>query len=144
MTERPVVNAHSLGLGAPPGDRPAHRRIGATLGAAMLEAIVYELEHGTHLAPYHYEHGNERWLLVLAGHPALRHPAGEDPLDPGDVVCLPDGPDGAHELINRGEEPARVLVLETTSEPCVRVYPDSGTIEVRPPGKVFLEASALD
>jgi uncharacterized cupin superfamily protein len=134
MTELPILNVHEA----------AHRRIGTTLGASMLDAVVQELEHGEHAGPYSYEHGNERWLLVLAGHPTIRHREGEDQLDPGEILCLPDGPDGAHELINRGEQPARILALETTSEPCVRVYPDSGKIEVRPPGKVFLEAGAVE
>ena len=30
--------------------------------------------------PYHYHHGVEEWLYVLAGAPVLREPAGERPM----------------------------------------------------------------
>ena len=43
-----------------------------------------------------YSFGREEWLLVLAGTPSLRRPQGEDALRPGDLACLPVGPDGAH------------------------------------------------
>ena len=46
--------------------------------------------------PYHYEHGEEEWLLVLAGTPSLRTPAGVERLAPWDLVCFPPAPAGAH------------------------------------------------
>jgi uncharacterized cupin superfamily protein len=72
--------------------------------------------------PYHYVHGREQWLLVLAGTPTLRHPQGEDRLEAGDLVYLPDGPAGAHQLLDGG----RVLRLSTTGVPANTHYPDTG------------------
>jgi uncharacterized cupin superfamily protein len=69
---------------------------------------------------------------VLAGRPTLRHPEGEDELEPGDVVLFPIGPEGAHKLTNRGEAPARVLFLSTKRRPGVAVYPDSDKIGLWP------------
>ena len=83
---------------------------------------------------WHYEYGAEEWALVLAGRPTLRHPRGEDELEPGDVVCFPDGPDGAHKLTNRAEETARVMILSTFSRPAVAIYPDSDKLGVWPDG----------
>jgi uncharacterized cupin superfamily protein len=76
--------------------------------------------------PYHYVYGREEWLLVLAGTPTLRHPEGEDRLEAGDLVCFPEGPAGAHQLLNRGESDVRALFLTTTGVPANAYYPDTG------------------
>jgi uncharacterized cupin superfamily protein len=116
----------------PDGYRAGMARFGPSIGAAMLGGTVYELPPGQSNCPYHYEYGNEEWLIVLAGRLTLRHPEGEDELDPGDVVCFPVGPDGAHKLSNRTDGTVRVLVLSTKFEPAVAVYPDSDKIGVWP------------
>lgn len=70
---------------------------------------------------------------MVAGAPTLREPAGERVLAPGDVVCFPSGPDGAHAV--RG--PGRVVMFSgvTAAEAAsISVYPDSDKIGVRPPG----------
>jgi uncharacterized cupin superfamily protein len=64
--------------------------------------------------------------VVLAGTPTLRHPQGEDYLEAGDLVCLPEGPAGAHRLLNRGESVVRALFLSTTGLPANVCYPDTG------------------
>jgi uncharacterized cupin superfamily protein len=116
----------------PDGYRAGMARFGPSIGAVMLGGTVYELPPGQSNCPYHYEYGNEEWLIVLAGRLTLRHPEGEDELDPGDVVCFPVGPEGAHKLSNRTDETVRVLLLSTKFEPAVAVYPDSDKIGVWP------------
>ena len=116
----------------PDGYRAGMARFGARIGATMLGGTVYDLPPGQSNCPYHYEYGNEEWLLVLEGRLTLRHPDGEDELDPGDVVCFAVGPGGAHKLTNRSETPVRVLMLSTRHEPAVAVYPDSDKIGVWP------------
>ena len=78
--------------------------------------------------PYHYVYGREEWLLVLAGTPTLRHPHGEDQLEAGDLVCFPEGPAGAHRLLNRGDSVVRALLLSTTGLPANVCYPDTGRL----------------
>jgi uncharacterized cupin superfamily protein len=107
-------------------------RFGKELGAKLLGGTIYELPPGQSNCAYHYEYGNEEWVIVLDGRPTLRHPGGEDVLEPGDVVCFSPGPDGAHKLTNASDEPARVLMLSTQQEPAVAVYPDSNKIGVWP------------
>jgi uncharacterized cupin superfamily protein len=96
------------------------------VGADRLAGTVLELDPGEGSEPYHYVHGREAWLMVLAGAPALRHPHGEEQLDMGDLVCLREGPAGARRLLNRGESVVRALVISTTGLPVNVCYPDSG------------------
>jgi uncharacterized cupin superfamily protein len=108
---QPIVNVHTAGAG----------RLGPQLGARRLDATVAEESDA-----FHYTFGREEWLLVLAGTPALRRPDGEERLEPGDVVCFPEGPDGAHQLINRGGSDVRALLMSTTGVPANVCYPDTG------------------
>ena len=71
-------------------------------------------------------------VLVTRGRPTLRHPEGEDVLAPGDVVCFPEGPEGAHKLTNNESEPVRVILLSDKPSLAVAVYPDSDKIGVYP------------
>jgi uncharacterized cupin superfamily protein len=125
-----------------------YRRVGPILGSTLLGATVYKLEPGEFICPYHYEYPNEEWLLVLTGRPTLRNPAGEQEFEAGDVVCFPPGPEGAHQVFNRGNEPLRVVMLSTKHEPAVAVYPDSDKIGVWPGREadsgLFKRSTAVD
>jgi uncharacterized cupin superfamily protein len=112
------------------GYRWRARQIGPVVGASLLGATVYELPPGQKSFPYHYEYGNEEWLLVVAGHPTLRTPEGEEQLEPGDVVSFPEGPEGAHQVLNGTEEPVRIVFLSTKRTPAVAVYPDSDKLGI--------------
>jgi uncharacterized cupin superfamily protein len=116
--------------GDPDGFRSGMARLGKSLGATRTGASVYELPPGQAICPYHYEHGEEEWLLVLEGTPMLRTPEGEDLLEPWDVVFFPTGPGGAHGVRNETEETARVLMFSTVVYPTATVYPDSDKIGI--------------
>jgi uncharacterized cupin superfamily protein len=116
---RPSVNALAV-------EEAEAADLGRLLGADRLDGTVLKFDPGEGSEPYHYVYGREQWLLVLAGTPTLRHPQGEDQLDAGDVVCLPEGPAGAHRLLNRGESISRALFLSTTGLPANVCYPDTG------------------
>jgi uncharacterized cupin superfamily protein len=116
----------------PEGYRAGMNRFGPSIGATMLGGSIYELPAGQSICPYHYEYGNEEWLIVLEGRPTLRHPDGEDELDHGDVVCFPIGREGAHKVTNGTGEQVRVLMISTKIDPSVAVYPDSDKIGVWP------------
>jgi uncharacterized cupin superfamily protein len=110
----------------PDGYLSAANRFGGEIGARLIGGTVYDLPEGQALCPYHFEYGDEEWLIVLAGNPTVRTPEGEAQLDPGDVVCFPPGPEGAHKVTG----PARVLMISTKNEPSVAVYPDSDKLGV--------------
>jgi uncharacterized cupin superfamily protein len=58
----------------------------------------------------------------------LRGPDGEREIEPGDVAVFPEGPRGAHQVVNRTDEPCRVLILSSKSRLAVVHYPDSGKV----------------
>jgi uncharacterized cupin superfamily protein len=111
-----------------PGFSRRAASVGEALGAALIGGSVYELGDDERICPYHYHYAQEEWLYVVSGRPTLRTPAGERALGPGDVVCFPTGPEGAHAV--RG--PGRVLMLSTRRWPEVPVYPDSDKLGARP------------
>jgi uncharacterized cupin superfamily protein len=143
-----VLNVYELAVEGdetdPPGYRARMGRFGPAIGAEQLGGSVYELDPGESVCPYHYEYPEEEWLLVLVGRPTLRDPDGEHELDPGDLVLFPEGPDGAHKVTNRTDEPVRILMLSTKTETAVAVYPDSGKVGVWPLGKLFRLADAVE
>ncbi len=122
----------------PDGYRLALARLAPQLGATKLGASVYDLPPGQSTFPYHYEYGCEEWLLVVSGRPTLRHPDGEDALEPGDLVGFPEGPAGAHKVTNQTDETVRIMILSTKGSPSVAVYPDSDKLGV------FIEDGADD
>jgi uncharacterized cupin superfamily protein len=67
----------------------------------------------------------------VQGQPTLRSPDGEQDLREGDVVCFRRGKDGLHQVINRTDEPVRVLMLSTMIAPDIVEYPDSGKVGAR-------------
>ena len=115
---------------SPEGFRAGSVRLGTLMGAAGTGASVYEVPPGQAICPYHYENPEEEWLLVLAGRPTLRHPDGEDALEPWDIVFFPPGPGGAHAVRNDSDSTARVLMFSNTSKVAASVYPDSDKIAI--------------
>lgn len=115
----------------PDGFRSGLARIGKLLGGSEQSgASVYELPPGQAICPYHYEVGEEEWLLVLTGEPTLRHPEGSERLAPWDVVFFEKGPAGAHGVRNETEETVRVLMFSTVVVPTATVYPDSDKVGI--------------
>jgi uncharacterized cupin superfamily protein len=106
----------------------------------QMAARLYELEGDQRSNPYHFHHAIEEWVLVIAGAPVVRTPDGERVLKPGDVLCFPVGPEGAHEV----KGPGTVLIVSDRRTVDSIEYPDRGEIAVFPPGKVFRTADALE
>jgi uncharacterized cupin superfamily protein len=115
----------------PPGyEQTRASRVGKRIGATQLGMSVYELPIGQAICPYHFEWTDEEWLIVLRGTPTLRTPEGERTLAPGDTVCFPAGPDGAHHVRNSGDDVARVAILSTKNPFGIAEYPDSDKVGV--------------
>jgi uncharacterized cupin superfamily protein len=105
-------------------------RLGPLVGAEHTGTTIYELPPGQLLCPYHYEYGEEEWVLVLQGRPFLRTPEGTEQLEPLDIAFFPRGPEGAHQIGNRTDEPARVMMWSNAVLPTVSCYPDSDKVGV--------------
>ncbi len=91
---------------------------------------VYDVEPGESF-PYHYEYVEE-WLLVVDGAVVVRVPDGEAERVRGTLLRFPPGPDGAHQVMNRGDATARVLLFSKAALPGISIYPDTDTIGVWP------------
>ena len=113
-----------------PGDRGTAARVTSKLGASRLGMSVYDLPPGEAIGPYHFEWTDEEWLIVLAGKVAVRSPAGEQALAPGDVVCFPTGPDGAHQVRNASDVDARVAIVSTQNEFGIVEYPEDNKVGI--------------
>ena len=103
------------------GARRVARSEGGSLGAS-----IWELQPGGSQFVYHFHHSSEELILVLRGEPAVRLHDGDRQLREGDVVPLPRGPSGGHQLRNDGTSVARVLIVSTNARPDVAEYPDTG------------------
>jgi uncharacterized cupin superfamily protein len=114
----------------PEGFRSGLFRAGPDLGAKQTGTSVYELPPGQAICPYHYEYGEEEWVLVLEGRPSVRTPEGTEQLQPFDVVFFPMGPAGAHQVRNDTDETARVLMWSMIVVPTATAYPDSDKVAV--------------
>jgi uncharacterized cupin superfamily protein len=93
-------------------------------------ATVYELDPGSTGSAYHFHHGAEELLVVLRGRPTLRTPDGERELEEGEVVHFRVGPEGAHQVINRTEDPLRYLVVSNRPSPEAVEYPDTREVSL--------------
>ena len=105
-------------------------RLARRLGATRLGASVFELPPGEKSFPYHFHHANEEMLIVLEGNVVVRTPEGEQEAGPGDSMVFRRGAAGAHQVINRSDQDARILMMSTMVEPEIAEYPDSGHIGV--------------
>ena len=114
----------------PEGFRSGLFRFGADLGAKRTGTSVYELPPGQALCPYHYEYGEEEWVMALAGRPTVRTPEGSEQIEPFDVVFFPRGPEGAHQIRNETESTVRVMMWSEVVYPTATVYPDSDKLGV--------------
>jgi len=103
-------------------------RVGAAAGAEQLGATLYEVDPGGRVSPLHIHHANEEMLFVISGRPTLRTTDNERELEPGEVVAFLSGRRGAHQVLNRSDAPARVLIVSTMRYPEVVEHPDSNKV----------------
>jgi len=114
----------------PEGFRAGMFRFGPLAGATRSGATVYELPPGQALCPYHYELGEEEWVLGLQGVATVRLSDGPVELHPLQALCFPPGRDGAHQVRNDTDRTVRVLMWSDVVYPTATVYPDSDKIGI--------------
>jgi uncharacterized cupin superfamily protein len=103
-------------------------RVGRQAGAERLGLSVWSIPPGQAAYPYHYHLGEEELVVLLSGGLSLRTPEGWRELEEGEVVSFPTGERGAHQVVNRGDEEARMLAISTGGAPDIVMYPDSGKL----------------
>ena len=130
----------------PDGFKAGMFRPGKAMGAKRTGTTLYVLPPGERLCPYHYEMGEEEWLLVLSGTATVRTPEGTEELEPMELAFFPTGPDGAHQVRNDSDEEVRVLMWSEVAEITVTVYPDSDKVGMWAPGMrhLFRRSTEVD
>jgi uncharacterized cupin superfamily protein len=128
----------------PPGYGTDYVRVGPLISGEQLGLSVYGIGPGQSICPYHYECGEEEWLVVLTGRATLRTPEGEQELGPWDCAFFPSGENGAHKVTNNTDETVRVSMWSNRLEVATAVYPDAEKVGAWPPGKLFRLADAVD
>ncbi|MBA3376446.1 MAG: cupin domain-containing protein [Actinobacteria bacterium] len=91
---------------------------------------VYDLPPGEAIGPYHFEWTDEEWLIALEGQVTIRTPESEQVLDPGEVMCFPTGPEGAHQVRNANDVPVRVAIFSTKNEFGIVEYPENEQVGI--------------
>ena len=114
----------------PEGFRSRRARIGYELGTELIGASLWELPAGEAAYPYHFHYSDEELVIVLSGRPSLRTAEGIRELEEGEAVSFPVGEDGAHQILNRGQETATFLAVSSSGRPDVVVYPDSDKVGI--------------
>jgi uncharacterized cupin superfamily protein len=128
------------------GFRAGRARIGRQAGTRDLGASLWEIPPGQAGYPYHYHLAEEELIVVLSGRLRLRTQDGWRPLAEGDVVSFRTGEEGGHQVVNDGDDPARMLAI-STQRPDIVVYPDSrklGAFERVPEGGGLYELFRLE
>jgi len=129
-----------------PGFNCRRARLGRQAGSEKLSMSLWDLPAGEAAYPYHFHLAEEEIVVLLEGRPSLRTPAGWREMEEGEVVSFLVGEDGAHQIVNRTEEPVRFLAI-SNQQPDIVVRPDSRSVSVverRPEGGGFSQHFSMD
>jgi uncharacterized cupin superfamily protein len=126
-----------LNADAVPWERREHgphvvdeQHISLRMPARKLSYGITRIPPGARSFPLHFHYDNEECFIVVSGTGQLRYGDQTLPVQPGDVITCPPGPDSAHQFINDGTEPLEYLAIGTAYAPDLAEYPDSGKINV--------------
>lgn len=125
------------------GHRFLRTMLGQAAGARLTGFSLYELPPGQAAWTYHYELNREEWLIVVDGEVVVRTPGGDRTMQAGDVACFPIGADGAHQVRNASDAPARFAMPSSfAGDGYAAIRPDSNTALIVGPG--FRQIVPLD
>ena len=110
-------------------------RLAVGTAARKLGASVDTVAPGKRSCPYHLHHAEEEMFIILEGSGTLRVAGEMLPLQAGDVIFIPPGPEYPHQIINTSDAPLSYLSISTRESPELVEYPDSGK---------FLATAAVD
>lgn len=78
----------------------------------------------------HWHSAEDEFLYLLSGTASLHDDNGMTDLFPGDAICWPHGQPNGHHLTNRGDVPARWLIVGTRAQGDVCTYPDESRRQI--------------
>lgn len=108
--------------------------LSAGTAARRLGAGYDVLAPGKRSCPYHYHLAQEEMFVILEGRGHLRVAGRMLPVQAGDVVFVPPGPEYPHQFVNSSDAPLRYLSISTQERPEICHYPDSDKLAAFAPG----------
>jgi len=119
-------------------------QMGDIVKSKYLQFRVRSLDPGKFSFPYHSHRACEELFVIFSGEATLRSPEGFQKVVEGDIIFFEEGPSGAHQIYNHGDEPCVYLDIRTTFGIDVCDYPDSGKINVLPFFEIFENSAKAD
>lgn len=107
-------------------------RSGGGLGGS-----IWEFQPGEPEYVYHFHHGGDELLIVVARRAKAATARWRADAQRGDVVPLPRGPEGVRAISNPSNGVVRVLVVSSNADPDVAEYPETGKIGIITDGKTW-------
>ncbi|WP_280155165.1 cupin domain-containing protein [Piscinibacter sp. XHJ-5] len=101
-------------------------RLAPGTAASKLGISIDTLAPGMRGCPYHFHHAQEEAFVVLSGEGTLRVAGEMLPIEAGDTIFIPPGPEYPHQIINTSSMPLQYLSISTRETPEIVEYPDSG------------------
>lgn len=95
-------------------------------GLTQFGAYLDTLDPGASSSQRHWHSAEDEFVYLLSGTATLRDDSGLTDLFPGDAVCWRHGDPNAHQLTNRGDVPARWLIVGSRARGDICTYPDNG------------------
>ena len=112
-------------------------------GSKYLNFDIKSLFPGKFSYPYHFHRNAEELFVILEGEATLRSPKGYQTVSKGDLIFFEEGPEGAHQFYNHGDQPLLYMDLRTKANVDVCEYPDSGKINILPAMDIFRKDSRV-
>jgi uncharacterized cupin superfamily protein len=93
-------------------------------GLTQFGAYLDTLDPGAWSSQRHWHSAEDEFLYLLSGTATLRDDHGMHDLFPGDAIAWRHGDPNAHHLTNRGDVPARWLIVGSRAKGDICTYPD--------------------
>ncbi|MBN8633059.1 MAG: cupin domain-containing protein [Rhodobacterales bacterium] len=99
-------------------------------GLTQFGACLDTLDSGAWSSARHWHSAEDEFLYLLSGAATLRDDHGLTDLFPGDAVAWRHGQPNGHHLTNRGDVPARWLIVGSRCKGDICTYPDDGRRQI--------------
>jgi uncharacterized cupin superfamily protein len=99
-------------------------------GLTQFGAYLDTLDPGAWSSHRHWHSAEDEFIYLLSGTVTLRDNTGMTDLFPGDAACWRHGEPNGHHLTNRGDVPARWLIVGSRCKGDICTYPDDGRRQI--------------
>lgn len=123
-----IVDPAAAPVSGDKGLRTLHLSVAG--GITQFGAYIDTLDPGAWSSHRHWHSAEDEFLYLLSGMATLRDDHGMTDLFPGDACCWRHGDPNGHHLTNRGDAPARWLIVGSRCKGDICTYPDDGRRQI--------------